>query len=519
MTKKLLIIAGIVCLLAVSLYFIPITFNARLDYLTDNKKFDQAYQLIEEDEDLKKDVAAYNAAKLKVLCLDQSAPISEVFSALNFLDHSISFNWKNELKNNYSSLIINKLKKFNSTEISNGLALLTSKNSHSWYNRILFKAFKKTALKEQSVPAWNNCILFCPKASEVERFTVKRRKLYFDTVALKRSNVSIEGVIQQNPCYIPILTKMDRVYDRAFSINELYNPEFPRTNFLSRRYIVGDFNSTDASGNCRGSFDLFAKNEQLNEFQDFLKELKVKKVNTKDSASLMNWFKSLNAKNKREFEKPFWMWRNYLDKVEQFRTKPLKRDPVINIGGVDYCIGQRLCLCEIQNDTIKMVAQFVTSSRNVKLYHGPLRDYDRQPRYYAPKCVITTRFWDNRLFYDSLDLRRDKIMGGGTRLVVRFKGRVYLPNFMNMKPDKDYPGSQVFSNGIHEFAEGGRATAFYMGAPVSLGCVRLHKYPSRFIRWWAPNKARLFVSYQYKNYVQKYIDPNKKPDTCAVKPL
>lgn len=54
MTKKLLIIAGIVCLLAVSLYFIPITFNARLDYLTDNKKFDQAYQLIEEDEDLKK---------------------------------------------------------------------------------------------------------------------------------------------------------------------------------------------------------------------------------------------------------------------------------------------------------------------------------------------------------------------------------------------------------------------------------------------------------------------------------
>jgi hypothetical protein len=166
-----------------------------------------------------------------------------------------------------------------------------------------------------------------------------------------------------------------------------------------------------------------------------------------------------------------------------------------------------------------MVAQFVTSSRNVKLYHGPLRDYDRQPRYYAPKCVITTRFWDNRLFYDSLDLRRDKIMGGGTRLVVRFKGRVYLPNFMNMKPDKDYPGSQVFSNGIHEFAEGGRATAFYMGSPVSLGCVRLHKYPSRFIRWWAPNKVRLFVSYQYKNYIQKYIDPNKKPDTCAVKSL
>ena len=519
MTKKLLIVAGIVCLLAVALYFIPITFNARLDYLTDNKKFDQAYKMIEENEDLKKDVAAYNAAKLKVFCLDKSAPISEVFSALNFLDHTISFNWKNDLKNNYSSLIVNKLKKFSSTEISNGLALLTSKNSHSWYNRIFFKAFKKTALKEQSVSAWNNCILFCPKASEVERFTIKRRKLYFDSVALKRSNVSIEGVIEKNPCYIPILTKMDRVYDRAFSINELYNPEFPRTNFLSRRYIVGDFNSTDATGNCRGSFDLFAKNDKLNEFQDFIKDLKKDRVNVKDTSSLIKWYKGLSNVKKRTHFNAYWMWRNYYDKVEKFRTAPLKKDPVITIGGVDYCIGQRLCLCEIQNDTIKMVAQFVTSSRNVKLYHGPLRDYDRQPRYYAPKCVITSRFWDSRLPYDSLDTRRDAIMKGGSKLVVRYKGRVKLPNFMNMKPDKDYPGSQVFSNGIHEFAVGGRAPGFYMGTPISLGCVRLHSYPSRFLRWWAPNKARFFISYQYKNYVQKYIDPNKKPDTCAVKPL
>jgi hypothetical protein len=516
MTNKLLIIAGIVCLLTVGLYFSPITFNVRLNYLTDTKKFDQAYKLIEEDEDLKKDLAAYNAAKLKVLCLDKSSPISEVFSVLNLLDHTISVSWKNDLKKNYASLIVNKLKKYSSFEISNGLVQLTTKNSRSWYNSILFKALKKTALKEQSVSAWNNCILFCPKMAEIERLTIKRRKLYFDTVALKRSNLSIESIVAQNPCYIPILTKMDRVYNRAFSINELYNPEFPKSNFLSRRYIVGDFNSTDAKGNCRGSFDLFAKNHKLNEFQDFIKDLKKDQVNVRDTSSLIKWYKSLSAEKKHMHFDAFWMWRNYYDKVEKFRTVPLKRDPVITIGGADYCIGQRLCLCEIQNDTIKMVAQFVTSSRNVKLYHGPLIDYDLQPRYYAPKCVITSRFWDQRLPYDSLDIKRDAIMKGGSKLVVRYKRKVELPNFMNMKPDKNYLGSQVFVNGIHEFAVGGRAPGFYMGTPISLGCVRLHSYPSRFLRWWAPNKARFFISYQYKNYIQKYIDPNKVKDSSSL---
>jgi hypothetical protein len=516
MTKKLLIISGIVCLLAVVLYFIPITFDARLEYFTSHKKFDQAYRLIENNESLKKDETGYNAAKLRVLCLDQRAPISSVFKVLNLLDNSISDSWKNDLKKKYTSLISLKLKKYSSFEISNGLAELTTKNSLSWYNSILFKALKKTALKEQTVSAWNNCIQFCPKNSEIERFTIKRRMLYFDSIALKRSNISIESVVAKNPCYIPILTKMDRVYDRAFSLNELYNPEFPKSNFLSRRYIVGDFNSTNVNGNCRGSFDLFAKNDKLNEFQDFIKDLKKDQVSLTDTSSLIKWYKSQTNKRKRIHFNAFWMWLNYYDKVEKFRTAPLKRDPVITIGGVDYCIGQRLCLCEIQNDTIKMVAQFVTSSRNVKLYHGPLRDFDRQPRYYAPKCIITSRFWDNHLIYDSLDLRRDKIMGGGTKMVVKFKRRVYLPNFMNMKPDTDYPGLHVFSNGIHEFAEGGRTTAFYMGSPVSLGCVRLHKYPSRFVRWWTPNKARFFISYQYKNYIQKSIVPIKILDSSVL---
>lgn len=515
MTKKLLIIAGIVCLLAVALYFIPITFNARLNYLTSNKKFDQAYRLIENNESLKKDVVAYNAAKLRVLCLDKNAPISEVFESLNLLDHSISYNWKSDLKKNYASLLVKKLKYYNSHTISKALIHLKTNTSRSWYNDCLFNVFRKTALKEQTVSSWNNCILFCHKQSEIDRFTSYRKKLYFDTIALQRSKLSIESIVEQNPCYIPILTRMDRVYNRAFSLNELYNPEFSKNHFLSRRYIVGDFNTTDANGNCRGSYDLFAKNNQLDEFQDLMKEFKNSGVNGKDTSSMFQWYKGLSKDKKRTYSNAYWTWRNYYDKVEQFRTPPLKRDPVITLGGVDYCVGQRLCLCEIQNDTIKMVAQFVTSSRNVKLYHGPLRDYDRQPRYYAPKCVITSRFWDNRLPYDSLDILRDAVMKGGSKLVVRYKGRVKLPNFMNMKPDKDYPGSKVFSNGIHEFAVGGRAPGFYMGTPISLGCVRLHSYPSKFVRWWTPNKARFFISYQYKNYIQKYIDPNKVIDSCV----
>ena len=188
-------------------------------------------------------------------------------------------------------------------------------------------------------------------------------------------------------------------------------------------------------------------------------------------------------------------------------VKTFKTYTIIRIGNTNYCIGQRMCLCEIQNDTIIMVAQFVTSSRNVNLPHSVLKDYDNQPRYYAPKCIITSRYWDKRIPYDEQDAKRDKLMGVGSNHVIRYKGSVALPNFLHMTPSPEFSRASAYCNGIHEFAVGGNTPGFYMGTPISLGCVRLHSYPSKFVRWWTPNNARLFIAYEYQNYIK---DPKIK---------
>ena len=507
MSQKYLIAIGfaLFSMLGATFYLVPVKSTvSKLEELLNEGKIAEAYQLLNEDEDLKLSSFDYNLSKFKIQTKDENVKLVEIFSTLNLIGDAVDTVTVSKLKNNYLQGLVKKISSSSTTEISYALGKLKTLKSDSWYNSFLFEELKKIALKEQTVAAWNNCIFLCPKVSDVEKFKSERRKIYLDTSLIRKSGILTDSVVKWNPCYIPILTKMDRVYNKAFSFEDLFNPKYSKDNYLSGRYIVGDFNSTDANGNCRGSFDIFANNSTLDEFQNFISEIKSSKIEENDSAAVHKWYKQLSKEKKNEHYTAFWMWRNYYNKVEKFRTAPLTRDPVIEIGGAEYCIGQRLCLCEVQNDTIKMVAQFVTSSRNVALYHGPLQDYDCQPRYYAPKCVITSRCWDNRLRYDSLDIRRDLIMGGGGSHVVRYEGKVDLPNFMNMAPHKDYPGTEVFSNGIHEFAVGGKMPGYYMGTPISLGCVRLHSYPSRFVRWWTPNNARFFITYQYKNYIQKY---------------
>ncbi|MFN6038685.1 MAG: hypothetical protein ACK452_09475, partial [Bacteroidota bacterium] len=486
-------------------YFFPANnLSDQIDNLLKDGKIDEAYTLIESEQSYKENPTDYYFSKLKIQSKDKNSSLSDAFFSINQIGDSLEQSQLVDFNAFFLEDLRSKIQVNSSTEIAKALSNLKRISLNGWYNQFLFDELRNRALKEQTVTAWNNCIMMCPKTSDVNDFTNKRRKIFLDTALIRLSGISIDSVVRRNPCYIPILTKMDRVYNRAFTIDELYNPQFSKDNYLAGRYIVGDFNSTDANGNCRGSNDIFADNLGLDEFKDFFKELKKSNINEKDSLAVTNWFKALPEERKKEYSTAMWMWKNYNEKVDKFRTNPLFRDPVITIGGSEYCIGQRMCLCEIKNDTIQMVAQFVTSSRNVNLYHGPLQDYDCQPRYYAPMCIITSRCWDNRLRYDSLDMKRDMLMGGGARHVIRYEGKVDLPNFMNMTPNVDYPGSEVFCNGIHEFAVGGKTPGLYMGTPISLGCVRLHSYPSRFVRWWTPNKARFFITYQYKNYIQKY---------------
>jgi hypothetical protein len=363
---------------------------------------------------------------------------------------------------------------------------------------------KAKAIRDQTVADWNNCIIiYGQEVNSQDDFISQRRKIFLDTLMLAKNNIAIDSILKMNPCYIPILTKMDRVHNKAFRYDELFNPDFNLENPLAGRYIVGDFNSVDASGNCRGSYDIFPIDATLPEFKPLFSQAHKNGFDPYDPKAVRNWFDTLGSEERQKFYEPYWLWQNYLSKVHKYKTEPLNREPEIEIKGRKYCIGQRMCLCEVQNDTILMVAQFVTSSRNVNYPHSALKDFDDQPRYYAPKCLITSRYWDSAVPYDSLDLKRDKMMGFASRHVIKYNGKVDLPNFLHMTPSDEFRGARRYVNGIHEFAVGGSGPAKYMGTPISLGCVRLHDYPSKFVRWWVPKNARFFIAYEYKRYIQR----------------
>jgi hypothetical protein len=74
---------------------------------------------------------------------------------------------------------------------------------------------------------------------------------------------------------------------------------------------------------------------------------------------------------------------------------------------------------------------------------------------------------------------------------------------MHITPVDEFPGAKGFVNGIHEFAVGGKRPGLFMGTPISLGCVRLHDYPSKFTRWWTPHHANMFIAYDSNHYIQK----------------
>ncbi|MFM7309172.1 MAG: hypothetical protein ACKOZY_01055 [Flavobacteriales bacterium] len=358
------------------------------------------------------------------------------------------------------------------------------------------------ALKLQTVAAWNRCIALCPTEGQRDSLIHRRRSLWMDYDSFQRAGLNVDSFLNANPCYIPILSKMDRIKNRHFTWDDLYNPTFDRSDYLAGRFIVGDFNTTDADGHCKGCKDLLPENAQLDEFRELFVASGVQ-PSSNESEQLEQWYRQLQSSDQRQWFATIQTWRNYQDKVEGYRTEPLVREPIIEVHGKKYCIGQRMCLCEIHNDTIIQRAQFVTSSKNGAASQHNQHDFDGQPRYYAPLCELTTRYWDRALNYDSLDAKRDKRMGHGSSHVITYKGATPLPNFMHMTPTDDYPGAKGFVNGIHEFAVGGSMPGLYMGSPMSLGCVRLHDYPSKFVRWWAPANTRFFIAYEWSRYKQR----------------
>ncbi len=439
----------------------------------------------------------------------QSA-IDSVIIADNFntaLQHLIELS--DSLSNNEFENYLPVFKKISVSKLKNDSSInsLITKVEQSKYAKlwkeILYPHFHTIAKKTQYVSEWNNCIRLCPSENEKKKDIHERRMLFLDFEMFSKSNLNAEEILLINPCYAPLLTNMDRIHNKHYSLNDLYNNSYKEDNNLRNRYIMADFNTTNSLSECKGCVEEYAVNDSLNEFKKLIPVLKKEHIDYNKIENINVWYNGLSHSEKINWANDYITLKNYLQHVDKYRTAPMKKDPIIYIDGKPYCIGQRLCLCEIQNDTIIKVSQFVTSSKNSKAPQSNQHDFDGQPRYYAPQNKITSRFWDRELKYDSIDKRHDQIMGKGTSGVLKYRGTVDLPNFMHITPLDEFPGAKGFINGIHEFAVGGKRPGLFMGTPISLGCVRLHDYPSKFTRWWTPHNAYMFIFYDSNHYIQK----------------
>ncbi|MFM7726425.1 MAG: hypothetical protein ACKO7B_06970 [Flavobacteriales bacterium] len=97
-------------------------------------------------------------------------------------------------------------------------------------------------------------------------------------------------------------------------------------------------------------------------------------------------------------------------------------------------------------------------------------------------------------------------MGGGNNQITFFKGKVELPNFMLLEPHPSFKGA-MRSNGIHEVALS-QLSRGMLGAPNSIGCIRVTDFGSKFLRWWTPQDCNFFILYQEDRYVKKMEDIN-----------
>ena len=402
--------------------------------------------------------------------------------------------------------VLNFLNNATQTQLFHFTTTLELNNSPQAYKDFFWKYFHEEAIKKQTVDAWSNCLRVANSIEQSEMALHARRELFLNFDTFQKLGLNKNEILKRNPCYTPILENIDRIHNKHYTYSDLFNTTFDKSNYLSWRYIVADFNTTDENGKCKGCHDEQILNHELPEFREILSFWKEKNISPSNELEFTKWFEALSTNEKEKWQDQFYTYLNYYQHVEKFRTEPLYRDTIIEVEGKKYCIGQRLCLCEIKNDTLVMVAQFVTSSKNAAKSQANQHDYDGQPRYYGPKCKITSRYWDHQFAYDSLDLKRDKRLGFSSKHIITYKGHVPLPNFMHITPDDEFPGAKGFVNGIHEFAVGGLRPGLFMGTPISLGCVRLHDYPSKFVRWWTPVNANFFTCYENNRYIQ--LAPN-----------
>ena len=310
-----------------------------------------------------------------------------------------------------------------------------------------------------------------------------------------------------NSCYLPLLKDSSyfcKPRRSGFVISELYNDSLESNHPYNHRFLVADLMSLDDKMQSRGVKE---KNPQMHKIFD---------ARSKDS-SIINAIRDITKLNlTQEQLHPFINLKypsnadeiiNFYTKVWKFLTPPLEKKYTFYNDKV-YATGQKICLCELKKDTIELMAQFAVSAKKFGSVNSESVPIGDRRDYYGSQYRITSKCWDRDRRYELLDQKHDEKLGGGKKEITFYKGAVELPNFLLMEPDEKFPEA-VRMNGIHQLALRELSMAS-LGSANSLGCIRVSNFGSKFIRWWVPKYANLFIVYQDDRYFKKLNNEHLK---------
>lgn len=383
-------------------------------------------------------------------------------------------------------------------------------------------AYQRTPMKKShfilflSLIGMNSVFMSCSnsgqniKESEIDTTTVSQVIVKKPIDSLTKEE--IWDLFLNNPCYLPLL-KDSNFWEKGtrvgYTFNELFNDSLPESSPYRNRFLVGDFNAILPNGQNRKITELYPKLAELQEFQELPKEL-IYKIDTvkPGSPGAQLLFDELKTRLGSKADK----YINFINKVWKYKMVPISREYSIENNNI-YSAGHTILMCEACKDTIKVVGKFATSPKrqDIAIRKTPegneIRRYIEyfptgiRRNYYAGMYRITSKNWETQRNYDSLDIARDKELGGGNNRVTFFKGNAELPNFLLMQPDKSYPNA-MRQNGIHEVALRGLSRGM-LGTANSIGCLRVSDFGSKFLRWWVPQNCKLFISYNDTLYHKK----------------
>jgi len=380
--------------------------------------------------------------------------------------------------------------------------------------------------KNNNIKLYTHFINSFPKSENATLAKTTRRKLFLTREKVIESNLSIDSLLEINPCYAPIYKNIDYIKKSNFSLSEIINSDLDSLNPYRNRFIVADLNTLNKKGKSRGIKELHFNEEKSWEFKNIIDFSKKEKINL-DSINSIDFEK---IKIPKEYDKKAIiyeskMFKNYHEKVRKYKEPEIKKAYSI-YQGRKYNVGQNLCFCELRGDSIYLEAKHVTSAQG-KTRHLVLDSITNEPilnergkkqfnysnrfpinkhrGYYAPVNKLSSRNWDRERTYNKYDAFRDSLLGGGKSKVVLFDSVVQLPNFITLYPNKKKYRRAVPNNGIHEGSLNLMSRCM-LGTPQSLGCFRMNDYGSKFARWWIPNHTNFFIYFDEKKYSGEQID-------------